>query len=145
MKHTTRNHNSSELDQLCATVRAFVTEGDYDSCLEPVCRAMERFPHAPHPHNLLGIILEKTGDHSGAMKHFRAAWALDPSYSPANHNLQTYGTFFSGGSCAFDESDIPRDPESNIRIVYDARGIGRAVYKTRIEYDAHGIGRVVRR
>lgn len=145
MKDIREKHILSELDQLCALVRAFVTESAYDSCMEPICQAMERFPHAPQPHNLLGIVLEKTGDHSGAMKHFRAAWALDPSYTPANHNLHTYGTFFSGGSCAFDESDVPPARESNIQIVYDARGIGRAAYKARIEYDARGIGRIVRR
>lgn len=137
--------STGELAVLCASVRAFVIEGEYESCIDPICRAMERFPHAPEPHNLLGIILEKTGDHLSAMKHFRAAWALDPTYMPANHNLNTYGTFFSRGRCAFDESDLDPVPESNLTIEYDARGIGRAVYKSRIEYDRHGIGRVVRR
>ena len=144
MKHTAIP-GTDELDQLCASVRALVTQGAYHRCLDPICRAMERYPHAPQPHNLLGILLEKTGDHSGAMKHFRAAWALDPGYAPANHNLQTYGTFFSGGGCAFNESDVPAEPESRLEIVYDARGIGRAVYKSKFEYDSRGIGRVVRR
>lgn len=104
----TRNERTSkgELDVLCASVRALVSDGAYESCIEPICKAMEKYPHAPEPHNLLGIILEKTGDHLTAMKHFRAAWALDPTYLPANHNLTTYGSFFSYGRCAFDETDL---------------------------------------
>lgn len=135
----------NELDQLCAVVRALVADGAYEICIESICKAMEKNPHAPQPHNLLGIVLEKQGNHMAAMKHFRAAWALDPTYTPASHNLNTYGTFFSHGTCAFDESDVPPLPPSNIEIVYDARGVGRVVSKTKIEYDEHGIGHVVRR
>lgn len=145
MKSANVIKNRSELDQLCETVRTFVIEGAYDHCIEIICEAMERYPHAPQPHNLLGIVLEKTGDHFTAMRHFRAAWALDPSYLPANHNLKTYGTFYSEGLCAFDESDLPNAGTGNMEVQYDKRGIGHFVYKTKFEYDERGIGRVVRR
>lgn len=145
MKANVKNQAINELDELCLTVRALVEEKDYESCTETICEAMEHFPHAPEPHNLLGIVLEKLGDHPSAMRHFRAAWALDPTYKPASHNLNTYGTFFSDGSCAFDESDLPPAPPSNIEIVYDEKGIGHVVRKTRIEYDRHGVGHIVRR
>lgn len=135
----------NELEKLCASVRALVNEKNYEDCLPLIYKAMEDHPHAPEPHNLLGIVLEKTGDHALAMKHFRAAWALDPTYTPANYNLNTYGTFFSGGSAAFDEGDVPPSAESNIEIVYDERGVGHAVSKTLIKYDERGIGHVVRR
>lgn len=124
MKNTYINQTYSELEQLCISVRAFVEERDYDACMEPICKAMERYPDAPHPHNLLGILLEKMGDHSSAMKHFRAAWALDPTYLPVRQNLETYGTFFSKGICAFDESDVHPVPAAKIEIVYDERGVG---------------------
>lgn len=97
----------TELDELCMTVKAFVFDGAYETCIEPICRAMELYPHSPEPHNLMGIIMEKKGDHVSAMRHFRAAWALDPSYLPAFYNLNTYGTFYARGRCAFDESDVP--------------------------------------
>lgn len=106
MKHRNHDHNS-ELDQLCEAVRRLVLNENYDACWDMIRRAMEKHPHAPQPHNLLGILLEKTGDHGAAMRHFRAAWALDPDYLPAHHNLHTYGTFFSRGGCAFDEADVP--------------------------------------
>lgn len=127
MKNAYEHQNPTELDRLCASVRAFVIDGAFESCMEPICRAMENFPHAPQPHNLMGIVLEKTGDHAAAMKHFRAAWALNPAYKPANHNLYTYGTFYAGGKCAFDESDLPSKTKRAMEIVYDERGVGRAV------------------
>lgn len=144
MKQTTLQINN-ELAQLCSAVRALVTDEKFDHSTDLVRQAMERYPHAPQPHNLLGIILEKTGDHMAAMKHFRAAWALDPSYAPVNYNLQTYATFYSCGSCAFDESDVPASADNDILIEYDTHGIGRAVHKARIVYDSHGIGHVIRR
>ena len=113
--------------------------------MELICQFMEQYPHAPQPHNLLGIVMEKTGKHHAAMKHFKAALALDPEYLPAKYNLRTYGTFFSRGSCAFDESDITIGESGNIEVVYDSRNIGHAVYQNRIEYDEHGIGHVVRK
>ena len=66
---------------------------------------MADYPSAPQPYNLMGIVLEKTGNHPAAMKHFRAAWALDPTYVPANRNLERYGTFHSGIKEAYDECD----------------------------------------
>lgn len=106
MKAEFVNPLKGELEDLCTTVRTLVTDKEFDACLSVISRAMEAHPHAPEPHNLLGIVLEKTGDHICAMKHFRAAWALDPQYRPASHNLYTYGTFFSDGRCAFDENDL---------------------------------------
>lgn len=107
MKKANQIQQSIALEELCTSVRRLVLQGDYKACHKLICKAMKDYPHAPHPHNLLGIVLEKSGDHLLAMKHFRAAWALDATYAPANHNLQLYGTFFSSGSCAFDQSDLP--------------------------------------
>lgn len=145
MRNAYEPEGRGELKQLCASVRAFVTKEAYESCMAPICRAMAQYPDAPEPHNLLGIVLEKKGDHAGAMKHFRAAWALDPGYRPANHNMYTYGTFYSRGKCAFDESDVPPSPESSIEIVYDEYGVGHAVKKRKIEIERRGFGHAARR
>lgn len=127
MKKTNEMQSVHLLDELCASVRSLVAEKDYQTCEEMICKAMVQFPHAPQPHNLLGIILEKTGNHALAMKHFRAAWALDPTYQPANYNLETYGTFISRGKCAFDESDISYAKPQRTTIVYDELGVGHIV------------------
>lgn len=66
---------------------------------------MGKYPHAPQPHNLYGVVLEYQNKHSEAMKHFRAAQALDPNYRPAKYNLSNYGNSFFKRHCALDESD----------------------------------------
>ena len=115
------------LESLCCQVRQSVQLGDFEDCLKEIRQAMADYPDAPQPHNLLGIVLEKQGNHTGAMRHFRAAWALDPTYLPAEENLKTYATFYSRGRSAYDESDCcPQDPNS-CSIIYDARGIGHAI------------------
>jgi hypothetical protein len=122
----------NDLNNLCNTIRELVREDKFGECEEIISDAMGRFPHSPEPHNLIGILLETEGDHLAALKHFRAASALDPTYLPAKHNLERYGRFFySGDDIAFDESDCPKD-----------LGIDNDL---KIEYDEHGIGRVVKR
>lgn len=118
---------NEELRDLCSQVRSLVASRDYDTCSSLVCQAMARFPSAPQPHNLMGVLKEKMGDHAGAMKHFRAAWALDPTYAPAEQNLTAYGTFFSRGKAAYDESDCRDDGAGACCIEYDGLGIGHII------------------
>lgn len=120
------DENGEQLQVLCDTVRTLVGEGDYEKCREIIFASMANFPDAAQPHNLYGLLLEREGFHAAAMKHFRAAWALDPSYRPARQNLDHYGTFFSCGCCAFDESDCPEEHTGESETVRDRRGIKRA-------------------
>lgn len=148
MKHKKEYKRHSELEKLISSVKSLIEDSDYDTCIELVCSCMSEYPHAPEPHNLLGIILEKTGDHVKAMKHFLAAWALDPTYRPANHNLNTLGTFASQGYLAYEEADILKDEtNNNLETIYDKSGIGRVSSKSNMSviYDKNGIGRVVRK
>lgn len=41
------------------------------------------------------------------MKHFRAAYALEPTYVPAWYNMEQYAQMYSTGKCAFTEEDCP--------------------------------------
>jgi lipoprotein NlpI len=45
----------------------------------------------PEPFNLLGVIYEMQHKQGEAMKMYRAALALDPSYEPANDNIERAG------------------------------------------------------
>ena len=94
-----------ELTNLCGTVRNLISKREYNECFSLICHAMSLFPDAPQPHNLLGILCEKRGNHACAMRHFRAAYELDPGYIPARKNLETYGTFFSGGKSVYGDED----------------------------------------
>lgn len=51
-------------------------------------KAMIENEHSPAVQNLLGIIAELKNDLPLASKHFRAAYALDPTYQPALDNLE---------------------------------------------------------
>ncbi len=113
-----------ELHELCAEVKKLLSSGQYDECHTLICEAMEYYPNAPQPHNLLGIMMERTGDHVGAMKHFRAAWALDPTYSPAGQNLAHYSMPCLEGKDAFDEGDCRPEKQESFEVQYDSRGIG---------------------
>lgn len=48
---------------------------------------------SPIPHNLLGIYYEISRDDCSARKHYRAAYALDPTYKPACRNLERIISF----------------------------------------------------
>lgn len=80
----------TELVNLCDRVRIYLGKHAYKECMEDICYAMYLHPDAPEPHNLMGILLEKQSDHVGAMKHFRAALDLDPTYLPAKRNMMDY-------------------------------------------------------
>lgn len=107
MGNTDIQKDGQAMRDLCRSVRELVGKGDFDGGMHIAVEAMGKYPHAPQPHNLLGILLEKQGNHLLAMRHFRAAWALVPAYLPARQNLDLYGTFYAAGQCAYDESDCP--------------------------------------
>ncbi|MFA6845626.1 MAG: hypothetical protein WCR02_07870 [Sphaerochaetaceae bacterium] len=97
------------MDDLCNDIRKLVTQEDYQKCEHLLSMALGKYPNEPEPHNLLGIVLQKQGNHFMAMKHFRVAWALDPTYTPARQNLENFGTLFAQGKIAFNESDCSRE------------------------------------
>ena len=73
------------LAELCSYIKKSIMSRKYDhaECALRIAKAMESYPDAAEPHNLLGILLEESGDHCGAMRHFRAAWELfcrEPQY-----------------------------------------------------------------
>lgn len=115
MRRPEEADSESELSALTGAVKELIGRQAYRECEGRIAAAMSSCPHAPQPHNLMGILLETMGNHSGAMRHFRAAWALDPAYLPARYNLDRYASFYpTGGGCAYDESDCP-DPRLIVR------------------------------
>ena len=97
----------NELSALCDSIRKLTGNGEYSECEKLIASAMGRYPHAPQPHNLMGILFEMRDDHVTAMKHFRAAWSLDPTYIPARHNLSNFASFYPDVKYAFNEDDCP--------------------------------------
>jgi len=100
---------------------------DYSVAKEYIKCAMNEDPSASMVHNLFGVLSELTGDLSLAGKHYRAAYALDPSYKPARRNLERITSInFRKETACPDYGDQPEDEEHSLYIVeYDDRNIGR--------------------
>lgn len=92
-------------DALINEVKRDIQSAHYHDGENKVALAMLENPHSAVPHNLMGILLEKKHNHTQAMKHFRAACDLDPTYIPAKNNLEEYGCFFSTGKCCYGNED----------------------------------------
>lgn len=101
------------MKELCEYVREQIDGDQYKECERRICLAMAQFPDAPEPHNLFGILAEKMGRHSSAMRHFRASLDLAPTYRPASQNLRLFGELFcSMKLCAYSEEDcIPLESD----------------------------------
>ena len=65
---------SHTLEERC---RQLMIQRKFEQCQKEIETAMAENPHCAIPHNLMGILLEKESNHVLAMKHFRAAYALD--------------------------------------------------------------------
>ena len=120
----TNDTKSKKMHSLCSSVKELIHMGNYQSAFQMVYEAMAQFPDNPEPHNLLGILQEKSGQHDLAIKHFRVAWVLDPSYQPANQNIANFGDFYPREKYAYDEDDCPKKKKSKYKIIYDDRHIG---------------------
>jgi hypothetical protein len=118
------------MDTLCQAIRNRCAQRQYKEGISEVATAMARYPDAPEPHNLLGILYEKTGNHVLAMKHFQAASALDATYRPARFNMQRFASLSPKGRCAFDDADCPEatGPAARQHLVFDAMGVGHVIH-----------------
>lgn len=117
---------SNALAEKC---RQLISQRKYGQCQKEIEAAMAENPHDAVPHNLMGILMEKETDHILAMRHFRAAYALDPSYVPARYNMEQYGQMYPTGKPAFTEEDCPVKNDQQFELVYDERGVGHLVRK----------------
>lgn len=66
-----------------------IGERRFDKAFEHVRRAVSAAPSRPEAFNLLGVLQEVRGEHpDDALKNYHAALALDPSYEPAQKNIE---------------------------------------------------------
>lgn len=94
-----------KMNDIINQIKELIDKRKFKECEAVICTAMFENPHNAVPHNLMGLMLEIQGCHAEAMKHFRAAWALDPTYEPASWNLDCYSSFYRTKSPAFCEND----------------------------------------
>ncbi|RCW81784.1 response regulator receiver domain-containing protein [Halanaerobium sp. DL-01] len=68
-----------------------INKRNFSKAKEMLQKATSENSEKPEPFNLLGIIYEMQHKQPEAMKMYRAALALDPSYKPANDNIERAG------------------------------------------------------
>ncbi len=125
----TKFKDRDELAILCEEFRRLVLANRYNDCYDCILEALIRYPHAPQPHNFLGILLLKKGDKATAIKHFLAAEALDPTYEPARLNLENQVSPFAKKRCFFDETDCPTKTDCKCTVKYTDEGVGQVIRK----------------
>ena len=96
---------SEELLDLIEQTKGMISRREFEACEALISTAMFQNPHSAVPHNLMGLLLEKRRKHEDAMKHFRAAYALDPSYAPSRWNLEGFTEFYKTRVDAYFVSD----------------------------------------
>lgn len=127
-----KEYSEVKEDTLSQAVKGLIAQGNYEKAEKNIVEAMMEYPHNAIPHNLMGILLEHENNHCLAMKHFRAASALDASFRPARYNIDKYGTFYENVQFlpdAYVDADCPQEGKRKdlYKIVYDDRGIGHVV------------------
>ncbi len=93
---------------------------NYFDAEEAIKKIMLGNPHSAVAHNLYGILEEYMMNDGLARRHYRAAYALDPTYKPAIRNLERLALFdFHHAARHPDFGDSPEEEESRLEIVYD--------------------------
>ena len=85
--------------------RRLIEEKKYRECEAAISTGMFEHPHDAVPHNLMGLLLENKGEHAEAMKHFRAAYDLNPEYRPAVWNMECFGSYMMPHTCTYKEEE----------------------------------------
>lgn len=125
---------NEELTKYCYEVRELITMHRYKESESLIVELLSKYAHSAVPHNLYGILLEKENNHILAMKHFRAANALNPTYIPARYNLEQYGAwnnhFVKAAYCTNDCMKIcEANNDNQFMVTYDENNIGHIVRK----------------
>lgn len=68
-----------------------INERRFASATAHIKQAIAADPSRPEAFNLLGVLQEIEGDHLTALKSYRVALDLDPTYTAAQHNLERLG------------------------------------------------------
>lgn len=79
---------------------------EWEESYKIIVNALSENPDAPEPHNLLGLWNEFNKNYDLARKHYRAAYALDPTYKPASINLERVCTMFSSMNVPADFGEV---------------------------------------
>lgn len=84
--------DSGGYDAEIANARKLASEGKYEEAIDLTKQCIGSHPESAAGFNLLGELLETTGDRNEALKNYRVALDLDPTYTAASSNLDRAAT-----------------------------------------------------
>lgn len=87
-RQTLKEETLETFKDIIGFAKKCIIEGSYSKAEEFLKKAIVMDVGAPEPHNLLGILAEYDREIQKAQMHYRAALALDPSYTVATKNLE---------------------------------------------------------
>ena len=79
---------ADEYDQQIQQARAMAAEGKYEDAIALAKQCIGSHPENAAGFNLLGELLEAGGNQAEALKNYRVALDLDPSFTAASKNLE---------------------------------------------------------
>ena len=82
------SESSTDYDSLMTAAKKWIIKREFEEAISLVGQAIGQNPNNPEAFNLLGELLEATGDRLQALKNYRVAIDLDPTYKQAQNNLQ---------------------------------------------------------
>lgn len=100
---------------------------NFSEALKYIHLAMLEDHTSPKPHNLIGIIAELNRNLLLAEKHYRAAYALDPTFKACWINLERITSFYyemNIKNIDFGDNHEEREEEGLYTIQYDCNNVG---------------------
>ncbi len=93
----------SSYDDYLSYAKSLISQQEFEAARDYLEKALSFDSSQPEPFNLLGLILEMQDRSTEAQKKYRAALALDPTYKPAQANLDRASQF------GYDKEEIDLD------------------------------------
>lgn len=100
VRETLDESKADDYPSLIEICKRHVTDGHIDLARETAKKAIAKDPAKPEAYNLLGAFIEIRGDWLEAQKFYRAALDIDPSFKPAQANLERTTSFHKFGKIA---------------------------------------------
>lgn len=97
---------------LMELTKRYISDRDFDTARLIAAKAIAAGPGNPDAYNLLGALNEIHGDWLEAQKFYRAALAMDPTYKPAQANLERTVSFHKLGKVDLGISKEKTIPDS---------------------------------
>ena len=82
---------------LIELAKRHISDRDFGEAREAVQKAISADPGQPEAYNLLGALFEISDDLTEALKFYRAAMDIDPTYKPAWANLERATSWYKFG------------------------------------------------